>query len=1034
MDNFRSETRILSSPISRSGSYSTLVARETLFSGGGKLVKQRGGSFDRYGCVGRGRGVSYFKDKATSEERERKVQIGCGSARGESRSYSKKVQDGDTEKGALSASGEVLGSYNRPQGGLLSHSHRRELSEVSRNIPSGKDSSLQDIKFWSFASTLDLHKGDPASFDHAKGKRNYLFSLSRRFHHPWSFFRRGVQHSSTCRASSVRQARFMHKRGERSANSSSNSGVFGHEAGSSEGNNLHSREEEGNCESRSEKDYRYILKGKEGNSDEKACKHPRSGGSIRSSLDPSKSVLSFAGRRNSLWKRRWSKLGRYSLTKSRVSRGSGRDKESRFGKHGKNLQNIREGVDSLHRRKLHGLGSIPSRLWLCKRKVVRTPVEMAHQLQGDDGDHSCSRIVPEGTTRRKCEGNSRLNGGVLLLEKRWREKKSSERSHKRAFAPGNSSRDRSFSSRMDTNLRQPSRRSLEMDGSGRLGGIRSVFRVPDKFIQLRGQDAGRQVCGLKEQEMSTLQQSDVLSRDGSSGCILSRLGSRGNSQLVGSPAQVDPKNPFVRKGDSRNSYSSSTRMEESVMVANVGRDVAGTSCSVGGQSFSPWPEQCYRTTVEPFLAHFSLPDNWRCLSPKDLRPALVVKTHRFRNREFCISRASKWASAIGFSAFAKSIDNFLVFSEEKGSSPDDLNGATALVKEFLMEMKFDALLGIHVQLAFSICKLWKFNPVAVVLSQVEESKDSALASLIEKGRSEATSKTYAREWNGYFTYATSNKRPLDDHNTICEYAAYLWSIGLISKAIAAINAVAKAAVLLGWNSSPADAPMVKEVKRALYRLRSNSTSEFKRDPLPALAVVNFILGVIEEDLCDDPYFQQCCLLLLFGFRLMLRAKSLSLLRAKDISVREWGLEVALAPIKSMQSWQRKHIEKSNDWKLCPVFWFNKYKSSLKSEGSLLFINPKSGGPISSIVITELVRKVAQSSNLDGDFSSHSLRIGGATAAALGGLSVTQIQAIGGWESFAVLRYIRSLIGISKGASEKMGLVAPSSSHTSVSSV
>ncbi len=196
--------------------------------------------------------------------------------------------------------------------------------------------------------------------------------------------------------------------------------------------------------------------------------------------------------------------------------------------------------------------------------------------------------------------------------------------------------------------------------------------------------------------------------------------------------------------------------------------------------------------------------------------------------------------------------------------------------------------------------------------------------------------------------------------------------------------------VLDWNSSPADAPKVKEVKRALFRLRAESTSEFKRDPLPAEAVVRFILGVVEEGLQEEPYFQQCCLLLLIGFRLMLRAKSLSLLKFGDVSVKDWGLEVALAPIKAMQSWQRKHIERSNDWRLCPVFWFNEYKRNSLPERELLFTT-KGGGPISSIVVTELVRKVAKYANIEGDFSSHSIRIGGATAAALGGLSVHKFK-------------------------------------------
>ena len=42
----------------------------------------------------------------------------------------------------------------------------------------------------------------------------------------------------------------------------------------------------------------------------------------------------------------------------------------------------------------------------------------------------------------------------------------------------------------------------------------------------------------------------------------------------------------------------------------------------------------------------------------------------------------------------------------------------------------------------------------------------------------------------------------------------------------------------------------------------------------------------------------------------------------------------------------------------------------------------------------------------GDFSSHSLRIGGATQAMLDGMTLLQVQALGRWKSTAFYDYIR----------------------------
>ena len=60
--------------------------------------------------------------------------------------------------------------------------------------------------------------------------------------------------------------------------------------------------------------------------------------------------------------------------------------------------------------------------------------------------------------------------------------------------------------------------------------------------------------------------------------------------------------------------------------------------------------------------------------------------------------------------------------------------------------------------------------------------------------------------------------------------------------------------------------------------------------------------------------------------------------------------------------------------------------------------------ISMSLVSSVVKEAALLAGLSGKFSSHSLRIGGATAAMMGGLSMEQIHSIGHWESEAVLLY------------------------------
>lgn len=80
-----------------------------------------------------------------------------------------------------------------------------------------------------------------------------------------------------------------------------------------------------------------------------------------------------------------------------------------------------------------------------------------------------------------------------------------------------------------------------------------------------------------------------------------------------------------------------------------------------------------------------------------------------------------------------------------------------------------------------------------------------------------------------------------------------------------------------------------------------------------------------------------------------------------------------------------------------------------------------GQAISTTALREWVRLVAAHARLEGYFGSHSLRIAGACWAALGGLSLETIMAMGGWRSqSSTVIYLRSLIAAVAGASRRMG--------------
>ncbi|CAG8658298.1 36850_t:CDS:2, partial [Racocetra persica] len=78
----------------------------------------------------------------------------------------------------------------------------------------------------------------------------------------------------------------------------------------------------------------------------------------------------------------------------------------------------------------------------------------------------------------------------------------------------------------------------------------------------------------------------------------------------------------------------------------------------------------------------------------------------------------------------------------------------------------------------------------------------------------------------------------------------------------------------------------------------------------------------------------------------------------------------------------------------------------KDGESPLFVS-RQGKKVSVSAVGSIVKRFAEHVGLNGRFTAHSLRIGGATAAMAAGISLTQIRAIGGWDSKAVMLYLRT---------------------------
>jgi integrase len=108
---------------------------------------------------------------------------------------------------------------------------------------------------------------------------------------------------------------------------------------------------------------------------------------------------------------------------------------------------------------------------------------------------------------------------------------------------------------------------------------------------------------------------------------------------------------------------------------------------------------------------------------------------------------------------------------------------------------------------------------------------------------------------------------------------------------------------------------------------------------------------------------------------------------------------------------------------CPVRTLDRYLEEFRL-GDTEWLFPsmiKSEKPVSGQAVSKIVKRAAEHAGLKGRYSGHSLRIGGATAALKGGMTMEQIRSVGEWESKAVLLYLRSVAAANNSASIKMGM-------------
>ena len=160
--------------------------------------------------------------------------------------------------------------------------------------------------------------------------------------------------------------------------------------------------------------------------------------------------------------------------------------------------------------------------------------------------------------------------------------------------------------------------------------------------------------------------------------------------------------------------------------------------------------------------------------------------------------------------------------------------------------------------------------------------------------------------------------------------------------------------------------------------------------------------------------------ILVSFRALLRkchvSDSESALLRSDFIFYEWGMMVRVRMSKTIQYRERIHlipVSKVADRALCAVHWVGEHFRGVAAPGDAhAFRIPRGVGSISMPYNYYLgaLRNLCMRAGLNAhDFSTHSLRRGGATFLRMCGASIYEIKERGDWKSDAVFEYLKASV-------------------------
>ena len=208
-----------------------------------------------------------------------------------------------------------------------------------------------------------------------------------------------------------------------------------------------------------------------------------------------------------------------------------------------------------------------------------------------------------------------------------------------------------------------------------------------------------------------------------------------------------------------------------------------------------------------------------------------------------------------------------------------------------------------------------------------------------------------------------------------------------------------------------DKPRFSLVKTAALKVKPTLK---ERLPVTLHMLATFHDWTISEPSYPNILFTACAFLAFFGFLRVSEFTALAPnsrkrgLRLSNVDLRSDRVELTLLDTKTDKSEQGTLVVVAKQGSHpCPVRWLAEFirRRPTSFQDDFLFVE-ENNSPISAVWFRDTLKTWCERTGQGGNYNTHSLRIGGATAAWAAGLSEGEIQRLGRWTSRCFMRYIK----------------------------